>query len=251
MVDPHAVFIEPDNPNQKIWRYMDFTKFVDLLNSEELYFTRPDKFEDPFEGSLTQATVRYILENFDGTPEQRAHVQHQLTNGIYKNASTYLYGVNCWHINEHESAGMWRLYLKSNEGIAIQTSYAKLKQALMPSPLTCYLGVVNYIDYDNDITGSDNLFIPLVHKRKHFEHENEVRAVAPIAYNLPQRGNPRTPDQLHPGIKVGVSLKELIERVYVSPNSPPWLSQLVRDTCQKFGFDFEVVNSRLSERPSY
>ena len=23
--------------------------------------------------------------------------------------------VNCWHLNEHESAAMWKVYLKSNE----------------------------------------------------------------------------------------------------------------------------------------
>ena len=34
--------------NQILWRYMDFTKFVSLLDREELYFARSDYFEDPF-----------------------------------------------------------------------------------------------------------------------------------------------------------------------------------------------------------
>ncbi len=37
--------------NSQIWRYMDFTKFVSLLSSKSLYFTRSDQFEDLFEGA--------------------------------------------------------------------------------------------------------------------------------------------------------------------------------------------------------
>jgi hypothetical protein len=39
---------------------MNFTKFIDLLNSSELFFSRPDKFNDPFEGSLTTASSQYL-----------------------------------------------------------------------------------------------------------------------------------------------------------------------------------------------
>ena len=190
MVSSHQVFIDPPQLNQKIWRYMDFTKFVGLLNSQELYFTRPDKFEDVFEGSFSQATIRDIEANFQGTPEQMAHQKMLLTQGLFKKASTLLNGVNCWHMNDHESAAMWKLYLKSNEGIAIQTTYTRLRQALMPSEHQCFMGVMHYIDYDNDLMGSDNLFIPLVHKRRSFEHEREVRAVVQIQENVPVNGAP-------------------------------------------------------------
>jgi len=252
MVSAHEVFIEPIDLNQKIWRYMDFTKFIDLLNSQELYFTRPDKFEDVFEGRLSQATIRDIEANFDGTPEQNAHQTMLLTRGAFKQASTLLFGVNCWHMNDHESAAMWKLYLKSNEGIAIQTTYSKLKQALVPSDTECFMGIVHYIDYDNDIMGSNNLFIPLVHKRKSFEHEKEVRAVVIIKANVPVAGTPvKTLEQLMPGVRISLSLEELIEAVYVSPDSPQWLTGLVEDTCRKFGYKFSIVNSRLSEQPIY
>ena len=43
----------PDN-NKKIWRYMDFSKYVDLVTTEELYFTRADKLEDPYDCSGMQ-----------------------------------------------------------------------------------------------------------------------------------------------------------------------------------------------------
>ena len=51
--------------------------------------------------------------------------QHWVSASL-PNGSRDCTAVNCWHINEHESAAMWDLYLKSNEGIAIQSTYQKL-----------------------------------------------------------------------------------------------------------------------------
>jgi hypothetical protein len=51
----------PDFPagslDATIWRYIDFTKLVSILNSRSLFFARADQFDDPFEGSSTQANV--------------------------------------------------------------------------------------------------------------------------------------------------------------------------------------------------
>lgn len=42
------------SPDTKIMRYMDFAKFISILENKELYLTRADKFEDPLEGSLPE-----------------------------------------------------------------------------------------------------------------------------------------------------------------------------------------------------
>jgi hypothetical protein len=41
----------------KLWRYMDFTKFVSLLETHKLYFNRSDMFNDHFEGSSAKMNV--------------------------------------------------------------------------------------------------------------------------------------------------------------------------------------------------
>ncbi len=33
--------------------------------------------------------------------------------------------VSCWHENETESEAMWKLYLKSGDGVAIQTTVVR------------------------------------------------------------------------------------------------------------------------------
>ena len=52
MYKEHEAFAPPP-PDAVLWRYMDFTKFVSLLEKQALFFARADKLEDdPFEGYL-------------------------------------------------------------------------------------------------------------------------------------------------------------------------------------------------------
>jgi hypothetical protein len=37
--------------------------------------------------------------------------------------------INGWHYNEYESAAMWDLYSQANAGIAIQSTYRKLRDS--------------------------------------------------------------------------------------------------------------------------
>jgi hypothetical protein len=33
-----------------VWQYMDFTNLVSILERKELFFSRADNFDDPYEG---------------------------------------------------------------------------------------------------------------------------------------------------------------------------------------------------------
>lgn len=96
--------------------------------------------------------------------------------GIHNKEWLRFNAVNCWHANEHESAAMWKLYLKSDEGIAIQSTYKRLKESIIDDE-DVLIGKVNYIDYETDIIDPNNQYGSLIHKRKSFEHEKEIRAV--------------------------------------------------------------------------
>lgn len=54
-------------------------------------------------------------------------------------------------MNDYESAAMWKLFLKTNEGVAIQTTYGRLFDSLDKLPKPVYVSTVKYIDYENDI----------------------------------------------------------------------------------------------------
>lgn len=254
MYEEHEVFIQPENEDIKVWRYMDFTKLVSLIDSCRLYFTRADKFEDLFEGSWPKINVAAResvpdgippegRENFLKTMRRMGEINKHLPRNI---------AINCWHMNEYESAALWKLYLKSDEGIAIQSTYAKLKRSLTDDE-KIFLGKVKYIDYDTefiDVGNFLNVLSPFVHKRKSFEHEQEVRAIV-SKWPEGKGGYDFTQETIEHGLKIKVDIKMLIERIYVAPNAPAWFADLVKAVFTRYGYSFGVVHSQLNESPVF
>jgi hypothetical protein len=232
---------------------MDFAKFIWLLDSHSLFFTRADKLGDPFEGSWPKMNVLAREPFLDGILDEHresiakmAKTMQQLT----KNWPRYT-AVNCWHMNEHESAAMWKLYLKSDEGIAVQSTYARLKQSLIDEE-AIFLGIVKYIDYETDSIEPDNLLAPFLHKRKSYEHEREVRAfVVKWPVSDQEKGMDFNKDTINDGLAIKIDIATLVERIYVAPTAPDWFADLVKNAVIRFGCTFEVEHSRLSEKPLF
>lgn len=238
----HEIFRQPPDPNVKVWRYMDFTKYVALLESSSLWFSRIDRLGDPFEASWTAASderLREVLVPGPSTQMAIEEVRSSLARGrkMFRD-STY---VSCWHSGDHESAAMWHLYSKTDESVAVQTTYAQLVSVL---PHHVLIGLVQYIDYDTARFSPDNALRPAAHKRLSYEHEREVRA-------LMLAGIEREEDPRPVGIGVPVDLRALVQRVYVAPDSSPWYHDLVRAVTRRLGWAFEIAPSRLSDRPIF
>jgi len=258
---PHPSCQPPENVDMKLWRYMDFTKYVSLIKERALYFSSPRLLGDSFEGSYTQPNVANDLELAKAVyPDLTINSEEEMQNWI-KNRESMRYHayhgmrniiyVNCWHMNDYESAAMWSLYVSSGQGIAVQTTYRRLGESLVdtdsPTNVVMYGGVVKYIDYDRDFISEENAFNALLCKRKSFEHEREFRAVG--IYFPP---NPEGTVMSFEGIPLTADLDTLIERVYVSPGSPDWIKELVESVTDKYGLTGkEVVTSSLDQRPMY
>jgi hypothetical protein len=235
----HPVFEAPKNPNTKIWRYMDFTKYVAFLASKALFFSRSDKFDDPYEGTTSRLNIKNRPEVYKNIPEQnRTEIFNQMSNAN-KSFREWTF-INCWHMNENESAAMWKLYAYSNEAIAIQSTYQKLFDCL---PSKTYVGVVKYIDYEKDWLPEGNTFYPFIHKRLSFIHEQELRAVI-------QEIKPGVPN-FESGRLIKVNIKKLVEKVYIAPTAPSWFSNLAKSVTQKYGFDVVVNSSSLDTAPVF
>jgi hypothetical protein len=112
----HKAFKAPSNPDIKIWRYMDFTKFVSILQQKGLFFPVVSELEDQFEGSFSKANklLRPLFRKHD--PSSAGHRSETI-----KSLRDWTV-VSCWHMNEQESAAMWNLYARTNEAICIQST---------------------------------------------------------------------------------------------------------------------------------
>lgn len=227
MYEAHPVFVQPENENIRVWRYMDFTKLVSLIDSRRLFFTRADKFDDPFEGAWPRINVLARQHVPDGMSAEgrEAFARAMASMGDVNRKWPKYNAINCWHMNEHESAAMWKLYLKSDEGIAVQSTYSKFRSALTDDE-KIFIGVVKYIDYETEWIDAGNLLSPFVHKRKSFEHEREVRAVV-TKWPSGEKAMDFNTETISAGLKVKVDVERLIEQIYVAPSSPSWFADLV------------------------
>ena len=50
----------PENQDTIVWKYLDLSKFLDLLISRKLFMSRSDKFEDQYEGTFSEPTFEEI-----------------------------------------------------------------------------------------------------------------------------------------------------------------------------------------------
>lgn len=253
MYKDHPTFAQPNDETEKVWRYMDFPKLVSILDKSSLFFSRGDSFSDPFEGSYPLLNVlgrNHIPPNLTAPDIPKYQKAMASMGEINKHWPKHV-SINCWHLNNHESAAMWQLYLQSNEGVAIQSTYKKLKDCFAPSSQDVHLGLIKYIDYEKDFFAADNMLNSFVHKRKSFEHEKEVRALVMKWPTGGGNGVDFSQTTIVGGINVQIDLELLIENIYVSPLSPQWFVDVVSSTIQKYGFLFPIIQSNLNKSPIF
>ncbi len=253
-----------------LWRYVSFEKFVNMLKTNSLFFTKVGKFKDPYEGYMP----RRILENFkqrllrNGIPEKFVE-RLMKENEVYRRHIL----CNCWHQNVVESMAMWDKYHMRNSGVVIKTTVGKMKNSLS-GKCGIYIGKIVYIDNDNDndqymknLLDLDRninigvseimLFSPYFRKRKEYEHEQEVRFIVDIvpAANVPADVPLETflknelPDMCDTGIPVNIDVSKLIDEVIISPYAESWVTQTVQSVVDQYGFNFEVNSSTLLDEP--
>ena len=246
MYKEHPVF-NPPSSDAILWRYMDFTKFVSLLEKQALFFPRADKLGDPFEGSLTQVNEALAPLYYDLPEEGRLTLKQ-----VRKHFTRWTL-INCWHENAHESEAMWRLYARETDGIAIKTDFDSFKNSFTCSE-DILIGSVNYVNYDSHFIPEGNAFHPYLHKRKSFEHESEIRA---IVQEIPtnDQGIDYSQDICDIGKYYKVDLPLLIGgevgKVVVAPFAPDWFLELVESVTKRYNFDFCVEKSVLSDNPTW
>ena len=139
--------------------YMDFTKFVSMLSSRALFFSRADQFSDQWEGAKTVQNVLRRPTVFGGFAAE-APVFHRALR-----LHTF---ISCWHLSDIESAAMWKLYVSQNDGIAVQTTFAGLTQSFTGDENDMHLvhvGKVVYLNYEEATFQEGNTFVPFLHKR--------------------------------------------------------------------------------------
>jgi hypothetical protein len=216
--------LESPHGNTVIWRYVGLDKFLDLLISQELYFSNAAKLSDKYEGLIPKRNQDYLLKTFKnkGLSIEQAEFERQKTlKNIHDLKALTL--LNCWTINQSESYALWKIYLGgSKSGVAIRTTVSKLTKAIKkgndPYKEDIYISKVKYTDFIKD--NPENRFNIITTKNKFYEYEKELRLF--IFHNPSESDNNNLPYDISEGRRLKIDLNELIDEIYLSPFVGKW-----------------------------
>jgi hypothetical protein len=242
-----------------VWRYLSLAKLLALLRTKSVFLCRADRFNDAFEGSFTEGSLREHAEEW-GTeyPDSLVLLPQWLPCRSF---------VSCWHASEVESAALWKVYAGTEGSLATRSTVGALQKAF-PSLLerkddlivTQDVRRVQYIDYLTVHPYLNDLAGPLCYKRRAFSFEQEIRVVRQELPSVPrptlERPDGRAikigPPPAETGREIEVDIEELIDAVYLAPSSPGWLLPTVRSTIETFGFrSIDCRQSSLNELPEF
>jgi len=116
---------------------MNFVRFIFLLETSKLWFSRADLLDDPREGGLTKLELEQLRNS--ASPETGEHNLRVFETLRRENF------INSWTENG-ESMAMWELYAGSPGGVAIKSTIRKLKSAISSACERIHIGRVDYID---------------------------------------------------------------------------------------------------------
>ncbi|WP_372371456.1 hypothetical protein [Candidatus Uabimicrobium sp. HlEnr_7] len=244
MYREHQAFTTPDD-NVKVWRYLDLAKFVSILDRKSLFFVRSDRLQDPFEGTYPKVDLQKYSDKYGDYVQDIDKLIHLLEKTTNERKKYTL--VSSWNISNYESAALWKVFLKSDEGVAIQSTFGKLKDSFASFEKDIYIGKVKYIDYEVEGIPKEAALSPLnpfVLKRKSFEYEQEIRLIyRDVSFEDKENVS---------GAYVDVDLSCLIDQIFVAPTAPKWYKEVIESLVTKYEVgDKEVIQSNLWQGKIY
>lgn len=227
--------------NNKLWRYYDIVRFLTLVNGD-IYFARADKFVDKYEGAIPkQNYIRFVeWAGYESDDEEKDKIRLEFHKKFVDERKKKV-ALSCWHLNERESAAMWEIYSKAGQGIAVRTSVDKLSKLKEPDGFELEMFKVDYIDLETEYSDEYyyNELLPFKKKRIEFKHESEFRIMLfqydqdafPFKDSKFDLHNPMSDAEIvkygfvskykdipTEGIKVTVSVSEIIDEIIASPH---------------------------------
>jgi hypothetical protein len=266
----------PDE-NQNIWRYTTLAKLLNMIKDVklmELISLKTSKFEDEYEGTLSQMAeqrlrdlvLKYHYMRFDKEfgSAQRTYpkrVEQGLREEVVKvspdrgatvdqmvDKLRKLHFANCWTVRKYEDSNMWRAYTTESDGIVIKTTFENMKKSFIDCNGVVYMGNVKYIDFSEDNMRMSTIS-PFFYKNIQFKSESEFRLIVTDhedEYFDPQAGVDGMPSAPEENIRpIKMNAQELIEEIRIHPKANDYLFSVVNDIVKDRNIDAKVNHSSL------
>jgi hypothetical protein len=232
------------NSLTRIWRYLTPEKFFKLLDERALFLPNTDLLpDDPKEGSYPDANriVRDKLwEELEVSEEQR-----QIIEG-HSRWNKHLTFVSCWHLSDHESNALWKIYGKTEKAIVIQSTFGRLRATL---PDFVHIHPITYVDYRRDSIPDGHSLYPFFFKSREYIYEQELRAVTgDLPMSDARRLRVKITDK---GWSFPIEPNELIETIYVAPGCPQATYDGTKAEARQRSLTAPVLRSAMDAKPRF
>ncbi len=229
--------------SEPLWRYFKTERFLELLESNHLYFASARQFDDPFEGAVAVLPPDVPIDPRYAAPEFGEKAFEELRR---------LTKVSCWHRAKYESDAMWQLYAGSRKGVAVRTSPGRIRSAAKPFRLKpeyghedLWAGNVRYVDLLKErlrVSMMDRFW----YKHMAFAWEQEFRLA--VSVRMAEEFGVQVPEH---GVKVEFDIPQLIERIYLGPALPETDAKAIRAAAQAHGLEDRIRVSSMLGTPRY
>lgn len=228
---------------EPLWRYFKTERFLELLQSNHLYFAAARQFQDPFEGAVAVLPPGFPADPRYAEPEFGEKAFEELRR---------LTKVSCWHRASYESDAMWQLYAASGKGVAVRTNAERIRAAAKPFRLKpeyrhedFWAGNVNYVDLLKE-----RLRVSMInrfwYKHMAFAWEREFRLA--VSVRMAEEFGVQVPEH---GVNVEFEVPQLIERIYLGPSLPEADIAAIRQAAKARGLEDRIRVSSMLGTPRY
>lgn len=262
-------------PPNKLWRYLTLTKFVNMLQNQTIWFSRPQFFKDPHEFTMDEPSQRELfqwkLDSFSreynravtsnrksfvmasspmirGLPIDKSgkieksliklsDLSDILLSSIRKDIQKWQesFCISCWRYSPYDSVAIWSQYATLKEGIAIVTDLDGIRKSFLRSG-DIRLAVIEYRDFSDD-SNAPMRMNPLTYKDIRYTSEEEARF-----YFRAALGDLK-------GAAVPFDLSEVVKEIHLSPNATDEFKSIIQGLLNKYNFNIPLVESSLGRAP--
>lgn len=230
-----------------IWRYIGLDKFLDLLLTSTIKFSRASIATDRNE-------ISWILENLKRNPDFEKHSEGAKLFIESLRRTTY---ISCWVENKDESKSFWASYLDLNkQGVAIKTTVGDFIDSVDWNGKGFDYQKIAYRS-DFTIEEIQSQIIAVNTKNPAYKDENEIRfsisglnelstpfdSIEKIQENFRQSNN------LGNVLSRKVDLSNLISELVISPYCSPWQREIIVRLIQDYqpGISSRITESTIKE----
>lgn len=222
---------------------MRVSRFEEMIAARQIHFASANQFDDRFEGAVAVQPQDFPIDPrySDMDPGEKAFAElKRLTK------------LSCWHIEDHESVAMWKLYSEKGKGVAVTSTPRRLVNALAPFKLKPEYGA-------EDLWGGNVIYRNLLEERlnagmldrffyKHNAYAWEKEFRLAISVRTAEEYGVTVPDD---GIFVETAISDLIEEIYIGPDIVTEELQRITAICNDHGLADRIRISSLLGKPRY